>query len=148
MADIVQLEENGTVLYPKTHVSAVTGLADELKNKVDVQTTEWIDIPLINGVSGTLEGRLINGVAFLRGNGIQANRDRGTWLIMGTIPTKLRPEAGKTFYVVGAPSAGSTSYPEQNSATFQFNGNGQLFICNWTNATTSFYLTLSYPASS
>jgi hypothetical protein len=31
MADIVQLEEKGNLLYPKTHSSAVDGLSDDLK---------------------------------------------------------------------------------------------------------------------
>lgn len=45
MADIVQLEEKGTVLYPKTHVNAI----DKLDATIHPKQVEWVNITYNSG---------------------------------------------------------------------------------------------------
>lgn len=57
MADIVQLEEKGNLLYPKTHVNAVDGLDRMVVKKSGNET--------ITGVKNFKDGLQINGVSVL-----------------------------------------------------------------------------------
>lgn len=44
MADIVQLEEKGTVLYPKTHVQAIDGLEETVVSKKEMKRLRELKI--------------------------------------------------------------------------------------------------------
>ena len=98
MADIVQLEEKGTVLYPKTHVKSIEGLIDFIYPVGSIyMSTENLDLNTrLGGIWERIKGKVLVGVDendedFAVG---KTGGEKATTLTNTHIPTNLQFSVG------------------------------------------------------
>lgn len=135
MADIVQLEEKGNLLYPKTHTSAIDGLDETVvkktgneditgvKNFKDGLQSNGIEVVkskpykrtqytnLLNGVTGFVEVEKVNGFITIRVSAKTNKEVTAGWLNILKLPNEYRIAQDKVQY--GVPDPSSTGYPHQ-----------------------------------
>lgn len=168
MADIVQLEEKGSLLYPKTHTSAIDDLDVAVVKKTGNETVAGVKnfkdglelngkavetvkpyktqafTTLLNGATGSIKAEKKNGYVTLY-IGVQPNAEprTGNKNIL-SLPEVYRLTGGYVQY--GCPLGESTGYPENHGASIRVSGTN-IFIDSWSNKSVKFGCTITAPAA-